>query len=142
MTKAKLWADGGQDRPAVFNFQNPDRWPAVYAEMLVEKIDDKMASSIASVICGEMRADETFGTLHSFAALTAMLEPLHAELEELDGELSRVFLLSAVSWSADRRPILRHAGLTLELDGATFTRIASALAELAMRTAPVTAAAA
>lgn len=133
--KGKLWAGQHQDRPAVFRFLDPDRWPAVYAEMLVTRITDHQASALAAWRCMELRTDpdfSQFGKLRDFEQLEAMLEERRAALRKLDDELAGTVLLRMLSWSASG-PTLRHGGYELVLDQGNATMLASALAELVQR---------
>lgn len=136
--RGKLWAQYAQDRPAVFRFRDPDRWPAVYAEALTAKITDEQASAISAWRCAELRLARSegghgeFGQLDDFADLQAMLDPRQIELHQLDLELTRMVLLPMLHWSASG-PVLRHAGLELAVDATTFDHLASGLADLVQR---------
>ena len=110
--RAKLWADGHQDRPAIWSGFGPRGDQAAYAERLAGELTLEQCSAVAAFLCAEMRDQSAFGTLSDWSDLDALTGPRLRELVELDRELAATVRLADIEWDGSA-PVPRHAGYVL-----------------------------
>ena len=89
--------------------------------------------------CAAMRLDATFGNLGNHDELAALIDPRHAELAELEHELSRLTLYQDLTWTA-AGPVIRLGRHEVVASPGAHARIASDLAMAVLTTARVAAA--
>jgi hypothetical protein len=126
--RARLWADRGQDRPALYRL-NGDHFPAAYDELQSSGLTLEQLSAVASFMAQELLADTDFGTLDDHADLKRLEQPLLDELRVLDRELAPAVRLVDLIWQRGR-PHLKAGEIIVEVSDHTAHRLASTIARV------------
>lgn len=131
---AAHWLRTGQDRPVpegVF-LNGEGEYAPSYAERIVAGLSVEQCSAVAAAIFAETAPPERWGRLGGFDEVPALIEPLRAELEQLDEELRASLLVADLRWEAGR-PTLTAGGVTLVLNESSAGAVANAFAAEAAR---------